>query len=411
MNTDPLESEDLGPEPATTSSVGVRGAACARPDSPPRPAPGAGSALRSTLPLGVSGSAASGTNADGTMYSGSVPPQGRPQRLAARLRLPPRLGHHVADQPCPPSRPRTPRRRPRTAGCAPSAASTSPSSTRCPRTFTWSSTRPRHSSRPVGQPPGPVARAVQPPPGGPKGSGTNRSAVSPGAPGSPRARPDAPQVQLAGDPHRRRPQAGVEHVGAQPASGPADGHRAGPGADRLGGGPDGRLGGAVEVPEPAARSPAGGRPARGAAPRRRRAWPARAPGPARPPGASARWPGWPAGAWRRSLQQGGQGDAVGGGAAGEGDAAPDGQGQEELQRGDVEGERGDGQEGVAAADAEGGRWRRGSWPGRRLGIMTPLGGPSSPTCISRTPDRRHHSGSSPASGPSRIPDPYPGIGP
>ena len=52
---------------ASTSSVPARGAMY---DATVM-ASGSGSALRSTLPLGVSGSASSVTNADGTMYSGS----------------------------------------------------------------------------------------------------------------------------------------------------------------------------------------------------------------------------------------------------------------------------------------------------------------------------------------------------
>ncbi len=52
---------------ASSVSVGVRGAA---PLAPEDGAPGAGSALRSTLPFAVSGRAGSTTSAEGTMYSG-----------------------------------------------------------------------------------------------------------------------------------------------------------------------------------------------------------------------------------------------------------------------------------------------------------------------------------------------------
>jgi hypothetical protein len=56
--------------PAIISSTGPRGAAY--PRSTPASS-GSGSALRSTLPLGVSGKASRATNAEGIMYSGSRP--------------------------------------------------------------------------------------------------------------------------------------------------------------------------------------------------------------------------------------------------------------------------------------------------------------------------------------------------
>ncbi len=49
-------------------SRAVRGA---RPGSAVPPGPGAGSARRSSFPLGLSGTASRGTTADGTMYAGS----------------------------------------------------------------------------------------------------------------------------------------------------------------------------------------------------------------------------------------------------------------------------------------------------------------------------------------------------
>ncbi len=58
--------------PAMASSTGPRGATYARATS--APASGAGSARRSILPLAVSGSAGSSTNADGTRCSGSAAP-------------------------------------------------------------------------------------------------------------------------------------------------------------------------------------------------------------------------------------------------------------------------------------------------------------------------------------------------
>jgi hypothetical protein len=54
--------------PAIISSSGVRGAEKA---APPAAAPGMGSARRSTLPLGLSGRASSGTSTAGTMCSSS----------------------------------------------------------------------------------------------------------------------------------------------------------------------------------------------------------------------------------------------------------------------------------------------------------------------------------------------------
>lgn len=66
----------IGPSPSTSSqtsttvrSIGVRGATCAR-CPPPEPGSGAGSALRSVFPFGVSGSASSTTSADGTIAAG-----------------------------------------------------------------------------------------------------------------------------------------------------------------------------------------------------------------------------------------------------------------------------------------------------------------------------------------------------
>ena len=55
--------------PATQASSGVRGATGSAADS--RRSSGAGRALRSTLPLGVSGISGSTTIAVGSMYSGS----------------------------------------------------------------------------------------------------------------------------------------------------------------------------------------------------------------------------------------------------------------------------------------------------------------------------------------------------
>ena len=140
--------------PASSSSTGLRGGA------EPSPAGGArrarlepASARRSTLPLGVSGSA--------------VEPHDRPRapcrpgrrsaRNAPQL-LRPRPGgtvarHDVGDQaaarPAASSRPRPRPRAPRDG--AASAASISPGSMRKPRILTWWSTRPRNSRAPSGR--------------------------------------------------------------------------------------------------------------------------------------------------------------------------------------------------------------------------------------------------------------------
>ena len=58
--------------PASLSSKGVLGAINVGDLRPARVARGGGRALRSTLPLGASGSAASHTNADGIMYLGRL---------------------------------------------------------------------------------------------------------------------------------------------------------------------------------------------------------------------------------------------------------------------------------------------------------------------------------------------------
>ena len=83
-----------------------RPAAPRTPASRTHPPSGAGSALRSSLPFGVSGSASSRTYAAGTMYSGSCAAQVRAQRL--RVRAPP--SRHVRTPPaaCRPARPRAP---------------------------------------------------------------------------------------------------------------------------------------------------------------------------------------------------------------------------------------------------------------------------------------------------------------
>src|SRR5580658_10528539 len=77
----------------------------------------------------------------------------------------------------------------RTDASAARTASISPSSIRNPRTFTWSSARPRYSSWPAAfhRARSPV-RYIRSPPA-PNGHPTNRSPVSPGRPAYPRASP------------------------------------------------------------------------------------------------------------------------------------------------------------------------------------------------------------------------------
>ena len=79
--------------PHRISSCGVR--ATRRTD--PTRASGAGSARRSSLPLGVSGRRSSTTNADGTMCSGRLRAQMRTQRRRIGNRSPRR--YHIANQP------------------------------------------------------------------------------------------------------------------------------------------------------------------------------------------------------------------------------------------------------------------------------------------------------------------------
>ena len=181
----------------------------------------------------------------------------------------------------------------------PARASISPSSMRKPRTFTWWSVRPRNSSCAVRQ----RQRARSPvrysraPGSPPNGSGTKRSAVSSGRSQVAARDARAADAQLARHADRHRLARRVQHVDARVGQGPADGHLpagGGIGADRLGGGPDGGLGGPVDVPERAHAAPQRRRQLR----RERLAAAERPRSPARPPtprpAASARWRAWPA---------------------------------------------------------------------------------------------------------------------
>ena len=173
--------------PNTSHRARSRAVAGARP--PPAAAySGAGSARRSSFPLGDSGSASSITTAAGTIYPGSTRPAAA--RNPAGSSTAPAAGTTY------PASRRSPGRSSRTAtaacttpGSPASTASTSPSSIRNPRIFTWSSVRPRYSSWPsaVHRTRSPVRYIRCPAP--PNGHATNRSAVSPGRPRYPRASP------------------------------------------------------------------------------------------------------------------------------------------------------------------------------------------------------------------------------
>ncbi|GLV72890.1 hypothetical protein Shyhy02_08930 [Streptomyces hygroscopicus subsp. hygroscopicus] len=164
---------------ATVRSASVRGAIRSALAAKPS-GPGAGSAARSSLPLAVSGSAASGTNAAGTICAGSD--RWRNWRSSAALGGPagPAATTWATSRRTPGWSSRAATTASAIRGWAVRAASISPGSIRKPRIFTWSSARPRYSSRPSAS-----HRARSPVryirlPAGPYGSATNRDAVSPG---------------------------------------------------------------------------------------------------------------------------------------------------------------------------------------------------------------------------------------
>ena len=164
--------------PQTISSRAVRGA---------RPASAARELRRGQRPaveLAVGGERqrVEHDDAAGTMYSGSRAASVR--RSAGRVqRARRRRGDHVGDQPRLAGLvlARDHRRPGRPPGCAASAASISPSSIRKPRILTWSSARPRNSSRPSAAS-APGRRCGTSAPRRPNGSATKRSAVRPGRP-------------------------------------------------------------------------------------------------------------------------------------------------------------------------------------------------------------------------------------
>ncbi|HEX5872796.1 MAG TPA: hypothetical protein VFY65_20335 [Longimicrobium sp.] len=160
--------------PASTSSAGVRGATYPSAEVDAAAASGAGRALRSTLPLGVSGSASIATMAPGTMWSGSDR-----RRCARSSSASTEPTTYATTRRSPASSPRTITAQSATSAWRRSTDSISPSSMRKPRTFTCSSRRPRYSTVPLAR-----QRARSPvrysraPGREPNGSGTKRSAVS-----------------------------------------------------------------------------------------------------------------------------------------------------------------------------------------------------------------------------------------
>ncbi len=191
--------------------------------------PGAGRAARSSLPLGVSGSAPSTVMVAGSMCSGrcaaacwrtaaaSWPsPSGRLRRARRRCgRCCPRgwwRGRCRRPAVCPRGRHRGRSPRPAaTPGQAARTASISPGSIRNPRIFTWSSARPANTSCPSA-----AHRARSPvryirAPAGPNGHAANRCAVRPGRPGVAPRQPRPGHIQLPGHPHRHRAQPLIQH--------------------------------------------------------------------------------------------------------------------------------------------------------------------------------------------------------
>ena len=178
---DPLQRQDLGEQLAEDLLLGrPRGAVAS-----PLCRSGAGSALRSSLPLGVSGSASSTTKAAGTMYSGSRAARWRRSAAGSGARSGGR--DHVGDQLLAARAvvARHHRRLGHRRAAAASAASISPGSMRKPRIFTWSSARPRNSSVPSARhrARSPV-RYIRVPGSGRAGRRRTARRSSPGGPGS-----------------------------------------------------------------------------------------------------------------------------------------------------------------------------------------------------------------------------------
>jgi hypothetical protein len=125
--------------------------------------------------------------------------------------------------PSPPGASRATTTASRTRGWAASAASTSPGSMRKPRTLTCASVRPRNSSTPPAsrRARSPV-RYIRAPASAENGSGTNRSPVSPGRPGYPRATLAPPMYSSPGTPGGAgSPAASSTYSGALPSGRPS----------------------------------------------------------------------------------------------------------------------------------------------------------------------------------------------
>ena len=118
VDADPLQAQHLGPDVGEHLLAGVRGRRVGTAAAGCRS--GAGSAWRSTLPLGVSGSASSTTKAEGTMYSGSLPC--RKARSSAAVGRPRSGPPGRPPGACRPGRPRAPAPRP----AAPPGAAAAP---------------------------------------------------------------------------------------------------------------------------------------------------------------------------------------------------------------------------------------------------------------------------------------------
>ncbi len=179
------KNESSTPTESRPSTSANRSASCrsrsdrgARPAVARAPKSGAGSARRSSLPAGPSGSASSTITADGTMYDArnvptkSVTSAGSSAAPGSGTTYP--TSRLVGPDPSTVTTARA------TPGDRRSADSISPSSMRNPRIFTWKSVRPRYSSWPE-----PFQRTRSPVrymrlPGSPNGLATNRSPVVPG---------------------------------------------------------------------------------------------------------------------------------------------------------------------------------------------------------------------------------------
>nr|WP_281279351.1 amino acid adenylation domain-containing protein [Streptomyces armeniacus] len=112
----------------------------------PRERSGSGRAWRSSLPVVVSGSASSATNAAGTMYSGSR--AARYARASSASKPPEAATTYATNDRPPTASSRDTTTESATEPCVASTASISPGSIRKPRIFTWSSARPAKTNSP-----------------------------------------------------------------------------------------------------------------------------------------------------------------------------------------------------------------------------------------------------------------------